>query len=327
LNLSVIIPVYNDGARLRCCLAALAASLRAPDEIILVDDGSTDDSALVARSFGVRVISLPDGPQGPARARNRGAAAAQGEILVFFDADVVPHADTLVRMERFLSKHPEIDALFGSYDDDSPGPGIVPRYKNLLHHYIHQHGSPQASTFWTGCGAIRHKAFKAMNGFDEGQVSLEDVELGMRLRRAGYLIQLCPEVQVTHLKQWTLASLLLSDIFDRAVPWTRLILSQGHVPTCLNLSVRSRLSALSAWAALAFLCLGFWSAYAWIGFLAAAATLGGLNINLYRFFARKGGVGFTLAAIGLHSLYLLYSSLTFLVVAALTRIRVMPNPG
>ena len=48
-----------------------------------------------------------------------------------------------------------VETLFGSYDDDPPAPGLVSRYKNLLHHHVHQNGRPDASTFWAGCGAIR----------------------------------------------------------------------------------------------------------------------------------------------------------------------------
>ncbi len=84
MKFSVIIPVYNGSNELRSCLTALSASTRPPEEIWVVDDASTDDSAAVARSFGAQVISLSDGPCGPGVARNRGAEAASGDVLVFF---------------------------------------------------------------------------------------------------------------------------------------------------------------------------------------------------------------------------------------------------
>ena len=86
-RISVIIPVHNGGDEFCRCLEALAGSIRPPDELIIVDDASTDDSSGLARPYGAQIISLPDGPHGPARARNRGAAAARGEVLVFIDAD------------------------------------------------------------------------------------------------------------------------------------------------------------------------------------------------------------------------------------------------
>ena len=317
MKLSVIIPVYNGGEGLDLCLKGLAASACPPDEIIVVDDTSTDASRSLAANLGAIVLSLPNGPLGPARARNHGAASALGDVLVFLDADVVVHPDTLGRIKTYLTEHPEIPALFGSYDAAPPAPGLVSRFRNLLHHYVHQHGRLEASTFWGGCGAIRHNVFSAVGGFDESYLSaaIEDIEFGARLRREGYRIRLCPDIQVTHLKRWTFVSMVRVDIFRRAVPWSRLILRQGDWPRDLNVDTKSRLSALSVWAALFFLVLGFWSPSAWWGLLPAIAALGVLNAGLYRFFWRQGGPGFAVGAAALHALYLIYSSLTFAVLA------------
>jgi GT2 family glycosyltransferase len=317
MKLSVIIPAYNGGEELGLCLQALTASTCPPDEIIVVDDASQDASAFLAAKLGAFVLHLPDGPRGPARARNHGAAAAQGDVLVFLDADVVSHPDTLGRIKTYLANAPEVAALFGSYDTEPPAPGLVSRYKNLLHHYIHQHGRSEASTFWAGCGAVRRNVFRAVGGFDESYLSaaVEDIEFGARLRRQGYRIRLCPDIQVAHLKRWTFFSLLRADIFRRAVPWSRLILRQGHWPWDLNVDAKSRLSALWAWAALFFLVLGFGSPPAWWGLLPAVLALGLTNADLYRFFWRQGGPGFAVGASALHALYLIYSSLTFTMLA------------
>lgn len=319
LRISVIIPVHNGGDNLRRCLEALAGSSRPPDELIVVDDASTDDSSGLARLYRARIIPTVDGPHGPARARNRGAAAAKGDILVFVDADVVVRPDTLGLIEQHLTDHPQVAALFGSYDAEPPAPGLVTQYKNLLHHHVHQHGEREASTFWAGCGAIRHDVFDALGGFDEsyGRPSIEDIELGYRLRRAGHRVWLFPDLQVTHLKRWSLAALLRSDVLDRAIPWTRLILRQKRLPADLNLDIRSRLSALSTWVAVVFLMLGIATSSVGlsIGALLGVGVLGALNADLYRLFARKGGAWFAAGAAALHALYLLYSSLTFALIA------------
>jgi len=320
VKLSVVIPVHNGGDDLRLCLEALAASTRPPDEVIVVEDASTDDSGHLAGRCGARVVHLDAPPHGPAFARNRGAEMAQGDILVFLDADVAIHPDALARMERYVTQHPEIAAVFGSYDADPPASGLVTHYKNLLHHYVHQRSRREASTFWAGCGAIRCEVFVALGGFNEGysRPAIEDIEFGARLRRAGCRVWLCPEVQVTHLKRWTLASLLHSDIFDRAIPWTRLILRDAHLPADLNLGVRSRLSAMAAWAALAFLVLASRWPWALVGAVLSMAVVGVLNADLYCFFRCRGGVWFATGAAGLHTLYLLYSSLVFVLVAGQT---------
>ena len=317
MNLSVIIPVHDGGDNLRLCLEALADSTRPPDEVIVVDDASTDGSGDLAQKHGARVLRLPGPPRGAALPRNRGATIASESVLVFVDADVAVRPEALALAEQTLSLHDDVAALFGSYDASPRAQGLVSRYKNLLHHYVHQHGRREASTFWTGCGAMRREVFDAVGGFDEGFRVLEDIELGTRLRRAGYRIWLCPEVQVTHLKRWTLASMLRSDIFDRAIPWSRLVLQNPQLPAELNLDFRSRWSALAMWAAVAFLPLAWWP-WACVGTLLSLAVVGVLNVDLYRFFWRQGGGLFAAGAAGLHALYLLYSSLVFVLVAGPT---------
>jgi len=318
VNLSVVIPVHNGGENLRLCLEALAQSTRLADEIIVVDDASTDGSADLAQRFGASVIRLPGPPRGAAMPRNRGAAIASGTVLVFLDADVSVHPDTLAVLEETLSLHDDVAGLFGSYDDHPLAHGLVTQYKNLLHHYVHQHGRREASTFWTGCSAIRHEVFDDVGGFDETFRVIEDIELGTRLRRAGYRIWLCPDAQVTHLKRWTLGSLLRSDIFDRAIPWSRLVLHNAHLPAVLNLDLRSRWSALAVWAALFLVALALWWPWAGAGALLCLVVVGALNADLYRFFWRHGGVLLGVVAAGLHAFYLVYSSFVFALVAAQT---------
>ena len=90
-RVSVIIPAYNAEATLGRCLSSLHRQSRPPDEIIVVDDGSTDGTAKVAQRHGARIIS--QGNAGPAAARNVGARAASGEVLLFTDADCAPTCD------------------------------------------------------------------------------------------------------------------------------------------------------------------------------------------------------------------------------------------
>lgn len=318
----MIVPVYNGRNYLPHCLSALNASERPADELIVVDDGSTDGTADIARAHGARVIELRDKPRGPSYARNRGTELATGDILVFIDADVVVHADTLTRIESTFAQEPVVQALFGSYDDNPPSPEVSSRFKNLLHHYVHQHGHRNATTFWAGCGAIRKSAFVAAGGFAESyqRPSIEDIELGLRMHRANAAIRLCPEIQATHLKKWTLLDLWRTDIFRRAVPWTRIILRERNLPSDLNLDWRSRVSAIAAWLTLVALlagagglCLGHGAPGAWLclGSASFLTLTTALNADLHRFFFRHGGLKFALGAGLLHLAYLLYSSAVF----------------
>lgn len=252
-------------------------------------------------------------PEGPAKCRNRGVSFAKGDIVVFLDADVKVHPDTVALVKRHFEENPEIAALFGSYDDHPPHRSLVTLYKNLQHHFVHQHSQRAASTFWTGLGAIRRDVFLRLGGFSESysHPSIEDIELGVRLKAAGYQIHLCADIQATHLKRWNLLSLLRTDIRDRAIPWARLIFSTGRLPADLNLDWKSRASSVCAWGIFPFFLLGFWFPAAWIGVPALVGFMVFANFRLYRFFRQRGGLWFTIGAVLLHFLYFLYSSLTF----------------
>src|SRR6187402_451343 len=168
MRFSVIVPVHNARDTLAECLAGLGRSSRRPDEVIVVDDSSTDASAGIARTYGATLITgAAHAPRGAAWARNRGAERASGDVLVFVDADVVVHGDALARMGAVFAGEPGLHALFGSYDEQPRCPDIPSRFKNLLHHYVHQHGKLAASSFWAGCGAMKRTTFAAVGGFDE----------------------------------------------------------------------------------------------------------------------------------------------------------------
>src|SRR5262249_21457007 len=113
---SAVIPVHNAEHDLSLCLQSLARSGAKPLECIIVDDASTDASARVAVELGAKVIRMAS-RLGPASARNLGAAAARASVLVFLDSDVSVHPDTLERIALRFENEPDLDALFGSYDD------------------------------------------------------------------------------------------------------------------------------------------------------------------------------------------------------------------
>lgn len=257
--ISVIIPVRNDPANLEFCLQALDASEHPNFEVIVVDDASTDATAEVARRHGAQLISL-ETQSGPAAARNRGARIAQHPYLFFIDADVCVQPATLGQMATQFVSDPAVDAFFGSYDASPGAPNLLSQYRNLLHHFVHQGGNEEAFSFWSGCGAIKKSVFLDMEGFDTGydNASVEDIELGSRLRQAGHRIALVKSIQVKHMKRWTLKQMILTDIQKRAVPWTLLLLRQGKIPNDLNLRHSQRLSAVFAACLVATLAVGSW---------------------------------------------------------------------
>jgi hypothetical protein len=129
-------------------------------------------------------------------------------------------------------------------------------------------------------------------------------------------LELDADIQVTHLKRWTMGSLLRTDVLDRAVPWLRLLLRQRHMPADLNLRVAHRVSVVLAWLLPPLSLLALVDAGSmrppWLLLLACVAGgLLALNLDLYRFFARKRGLGFAAAAIPLHWFYYLYCGFAF----------------
>ena len=245
-TVSLVIPVFNGGAFLPSCLDHLSRST-APYECIVVDDGSTDDSAEIARRFGIKVIPT-GGRWGPARARNLGAKNAAGDIVFFIDSDVCVSPDTIERLLAHFDEDPNLDALIGSYDDSPGAKDFLSQYRNLMHCYTHQRGRHQASTFWSGCGAIRKHVFYEYSGFDESydRPAIEDIELGYRLKHNGKKLMLDPTLQVKHLKAWSFFNLVKTDVMDRGIPWTELILRDECIPNDLNLQLSQRVSVVLA---------------------------------------------------------------------------------
>ena len=116
-----------------------------------------------------------------------------------------------------LRRRTDLDALIGLIPRASFA-GFVSQYKNLLNHYVHQHGHPDATTFWSACGAIRRDVFRRRAALTNRTcAAVEDIHFGYRLRQASHRIALDGTIQVTHLKRWTLGSCCVA-IFRPALP-------------------------------------------------------------------------------------------------------------
>jgi GT2 family glycosyltransferase len=277
-TLTAVIPATNSPPTLGACLDAIAAADDAPEQVVVVTEGD-----------------------GPAAARNAGAADATGDIVVFVDADVLPHADAFSRIREAFDGDPGLTALFGSYDDEPADPGVVSQFRNLLHHHVHQQGAGPASTFWAGLGAVRADAFRAVGGFDAERYllpSVEDIELGTRLVADGGRIVLDPLLQGTHLKRWTLTDMVRTDLWQRGVPWIELMLRDGSGSSALNLGWRHRASAGAAVVSALAVLRGKPGAA-----LAGLVVLAALNAELYELLLRRQGPAGATAGVGLHAVH------------------------
>lgn len=310
-TLSIIVPFHRNLAQLRRCLAAFQP-LPIGGEVIVVADGAPDDCRPLIREFGARLLEIP-GPSGPAIARNRGAAAAHGEVLVFVDSDVVVAPDALARIVGRFQANADVHAVFGTYDDVPGATNFVSQYKNLAHAFVHRSSSTVATTFWSGLGAIRTRAFWAVGGFDERfpRPCIEDIDLGYRLHERGYAIRLDHALRGCHLKRWTVRSMIASDVLDRGIPWTQLILRAGRVHNDLNIKSAYRVSVALAYALLIVVAMGFAHlAMLWAA-LPLLAALYVLNRRFYLFFVKTKGVMFAVRLLPLHYLYHLYNGVSF----------------
>ena len=286
LRVSVIIPAHNASSTLGRCLEALTRLTSLPYEILVVCDGSTDGTAEAARLQGVRVIECPV-RRGAAYARNVGAAAAQGDIFLFIDADCVARSAVVSLALEAVSCGEQV--IFGSYTRETRAAGFLTKFKNLQHHFTHQRGADYQTTFWSGCGAVTREAFEAVGGFDVDLLACEDIEFGSEASRLGYRVRLVRDMQVEHLKEYNLASLVRSDFFQRAIPWTRLIHSGRTGMGALNTNRRGRVSVAAAGALLiALIAAPFWQPAIGAAAVALAAMLAA-NWELIALTARELG--------------------------------------
>lgn len=311
-SLSVVVPFHNSTATLAACVRGLVAAAADDTEIILADDGSTDGGATTLdRPIDPRVqVVRSEENIGRGPIRNLGAAVATGEVLVFVDSDVVVHPDALHRIARAFAEDPSRTAVLGSYDDAPADPGVASQYRNLLHHHTHHTHGPTATHFWTGLGAVRRSAFEEVGGLDDGRWArnMEDVEFGHRIVDGGGRIDLLPAIEGTHLKRFTVASMVRIDLFNRAIPWAMLMVDRGLRVDPIVTAWPQRLSALGLAATVGSLvALPFVPASARLPCVAGA--LGGLavfvvaNLRLLRRIGRASGPWVAIAAVPLHLLH------------------------
>jgi hypothetical protein len=184
---SVVIPTRNYGRFLGAACRSVFGQSPDPPELIVVDDGSTDETPSVVSEFpGIRY--LPQPPRGISAARNLGAAVARGDRLCFLDADdeLVPGA--LDHQEAFLSAHAEVDVVVGGWQfvDATGAPlpqtGGVPAGP-LTASQIALEGGCQIAT--TGAALVRRAAFERVGGFDEAVSPAEDLDFWMRVAQSG----------------------------------------------------------------------------------------------------------------------------------------------
>ena len=290
---------------LQRCLSSLKASSLLPTEVIVVDDYSKEDCSEIVKSFGFKWMRM-DKPREAENARNKGAESSTGEILVFTDCDMVIHPDALEKIHSHFCKD-HYAAISGVCSPEPQDRSLASRYKHLWMYYSFVN-SPKDFDFWiSSIGAVKRDVFFDLKGFGTNfrtKYGGGDLEFGRRLKLAGHKICLDTKIQGTHLKRFTLWSLLRND-YSRGKGWFRFAVRTKLLPYVLkklriaNIYPAFILSViLSEIFLLSLLLLPFWdiSLYLIVSSLLAYSII---NYPLFRFFRKRGSTGFLLKAIPL----------------------------
>ncbi len=224
-RVSAAIPCYNGARWIRDVVAALRQQTHVPDELLVIDDGSTDGSGALAADAGARVVTHAVN-RGLSAARNTALAVAGGDILVFVDSDA--YADRGM-LEALL-------AQFTARDIAGVGGGGVEAHQVTradawrARHARQWHGARRLedAPYLHGlCAAYRRRALFAVGGFDTRlRTNAEDVEMGLRLRRAGYRLVYTPDAVVYHQRADTLST--LAKMIDRWYYWAARVRRSGQ---------------------------------------------------------------------------------------------------
>jgi glycosyltransferase involved in cell wall biosynthesis len=186
---SVIVPVYNGAATIEGCLRSLEAQTVREHEVIVVDDGSTDDTASIVERTSSRLVRLEENT-GPAAARNAGIAAARSHVIAFTDADCVAAPDWLARALARLEAEPDAAGVEGRTEPAGETSALT-----------HQMRNAEGGLYMTCNMIYRRAALEQVGGFDERfrLAWLEDSDVALGLLEAGGRIAWDPTVLVSHL--------------------------------------------------------------------------------------------------------------------------------
>lgn len=295
-TVSVIIPAYNAARTLPRSLAALTSANPPPLEVIVVNDGSTDETARLADINGSRVINLEKNV-GAAAAKNCGASNARGDILFFTDSDIVPPRDAIgVLTNAFAST--DCDGVVGLLDENIPAQNWASQFKNLWMNFTYARFAKvdRIGLFYTSVAAMKRPLFEKLGGFDEqyrGASIAEDTEFGQRAWGAGAKIVLEPALRGVHLKAYSVTGILRED-FKRARALTIMRLRKRGEPFFTSVPLFYQLAVPTIYLTLLTILVPIYfqnSVYLIvpvIGLLLFCL----LNLSLLTFLAQKRGLGF-----------------------------------
>jgi glycosyltransferase involved in cell wall biosynthesis len=189
---SCVVPVRDAGRWVGEAIASVLGQAAPPREVIVVDDGSTDDTAVAIASFGDAVTYVRQEPAGVARARNHGIELARGDLVAFLDADDLWHPERLERQIELLGASPTA-GLCDAHSDHFWADDLTPSQREADPRFrdpFWQRTAPGHISTWL----VRRETFDLLGGFDESLQYSEDTDWLLRYRDSGGITVTHPEV-------------------------------------------------------------------------------------------------------------------------------------
>lgn len=217
MKVSVVVPNYNGAATLPLVWQALTSQSHSADEVVLIDDGSTDESLKTLQSFaGAKVLTQPN--CGAPAARNRGIRAASGEIVILIDNDIIPRPNFIAEHLRIHAQYPDSKSAVVGLTVWDPQLSLTPFQQWLgegnQFDYRRLAGREKVDflAFYTSNVSL-HRQFLLDHPFDEafrlpGATAFEDTELGWRLAQAGMNLYFNPQALAYHREEKSLTQVM-----------------------------------------------------------------------------------------------------------------------
>lgn len=229
-TIAAVLISHNHGHFLAAALTSVVTQTRRAERVLVVDDGSTDETAKVAAEFGDRVQTIRTRHNGAAAARNVGWRAASTDVVAFLDADDVWYADKLAKQEVLLLSDPRVALVYGDTMRTTIDGSPIDRWSD---HFAPASGYAfvamlRKNRIQTSTVLVRHCILAALGGFDESLTAWEDIDLWVRIARAHRLAYV-PDLVAQYRMGWGLSSRSMAMARGELGSVSRIV-ADGRVP-------------------------------------------------------------------------------------------------
>ncbi len=296
--ISIVIPNYNGSDTIGKCLEAIFSSRYQNFEVIVVDDGSRDNSVEIIKKFSCKLIELNE-HRGTSNARNTGALSSRGDFIFFTDADCILNNDTLSLINSTLSTAGPDTVIGGTYTSTPYDSGFFNFFQSVFVNYSETKITEEPDYIAAHAMVIDAMTFRKSGGFPEKFLPiLEDVEFSHRLRKAGCRFVINPQIQVRHIFNFTILRSILNAI-RKSKYWTIYNLKSSYLfVDSGSSSTELKTNVISASLVLSLLCLSLITGKHSILYLIPPILLLNILINrqLLKAFYNSGGISFSISA-------------------------------